>query len=70
MSKVERTSYSYIEQTFPKVDELERQCIDILIEDLKSYGINNTSPEFLVIESRITTLVGKIKEKATEKLRE
>lgn len=70
MSKAERISYSYIEQTCPKVNELERQCIDILIEDLKSFGIYDTSQEFLVIESRISTLVGKIKEQATEKLRE
>ena len=74
MSYAERMSYGYIEQTCPKVDELESKCLELIQEDLESKlkGIlDNAQIQMIsdLVQYRVETLVGMIKEFATEPLR-
>ena len=74
MSYAERLSYTYIEQTCPKVDELESKCLELIQEDLESKlkeTLDNDQIQVIsgLVQYRVETLVGKIKEFATEPLR-
>lgn len=69
MSKAQRESLNYINETCPKVNELEEQCIEIIIKDLELCNIPDMSDLSLLIQRRVATLVGKIKEHATEPMR-
>lgn len=69
MSKAERESLNYINETCPKVNELEEQCIELIIKDLELRDIPDMSDLSLLIQRRVSTLVGKIKEHATEPMR-
>ncbi len=74
MSYAERMSYGYIEQTCPKVDKLESKCLELIQEDLESKlkGIlDNAQIQMIgdLVQYRVETLVGMIKEFATEPLR-
>ena len=74
MSYSERLSYGYIEQTCPKVDSLEIKCLELIQEDLEHNLTGLLSKEQTqsigdLIEYRVSTLVGMIKEFATEPLR-
>ena len=74
MFYAEKMSYGYIEQTCPKVDELESKCLELIQEDLESKlkGIlDNTQIQMIsdLVQYRLETLVGMIKEFATEPLR-
>ena len=74
MSCAERMSYGYIEQTCPKVDALENKCLDLIQEDLegKLGGLLNKDQIQMIgdlVQHRVETLVGMIKEFATEPLR-
>ena len=74
MSYAERLSYTYIEQTCPKVDGLESKCLELIQEDLecKLKGtLDNVQVQMIsdLVQYRVETLVGMIKEFATEPLR-
>ena len=74
MSYAERMSYGYIEQTCPKVDELESKCLELIQEDLESKlkeTLDNAQVQMIsdLVQYRVETLVGMIKEFATEPLR-
>ena len=74
MFYAEKMSYGYIEQTCPKVDELESKCLELIQEDLESKlkGIlDNAQIQMIsdLVQNRVETLVGMIKEFATEPLR-
>lgn len=74
MSYSERLSYGYIEQTCPKVDSLEIRCLELIQEDLDHNLTGLLSKEQIqsvgdLVEHRVSTLVGMIKEFATEPLR-
>lgn len=69
MSKAERESLNYINETCPKVNELEGQCIELIIKDLELCNIPDMSDLSLLIQRRVSTLVGMIKEHATEPMR-
>ena len=69
MSKAERESLNYINETCPKVNELEERCIELIIKDLELCDIPDISDLSLLIQHRVSTLVGKIKEHATEPMR-
>ena len=69
MSKAERESLNYINETCPKVNELEEQCIELIIKDLELCNIPDMSDLSLLIQRRVSTLVGMIKEHATEPMR-
>ena len=74
MSYAERLSYTYIEQTCPKVDALESKCLELIQEDLEgklSDLLNKDQIQMVgdLVQYRVETLVGMIKEFATEPLR-
>lgn len=74
MSYAERLSYRYIEQTCPKVDALESKCLELIQEDLESKlkeTLDNDQIQVIgyLVQYRVETLVGMIKEFATEPLR-
>ena len=74
MSYSERLSYDYIEQTCPKVNNLEIKCLELIQEDLEQNLTGLLSKEQVrsvgdLVEYRVSTLVGMIKEFATEPLR-
>lgn len=73
MSRAERESYNYIEQTCPIVDSLERKCLELIQEDLENELSYLSAPLINGIgdkvQYRVETLVGKIKEQVTEKFR-
>ena len=74
MFYAERMSYGYIEQTCPKVDELESKCLELIQEDLehKLKGtLDNAQIQMIsdLVQYRVETLVGMIKEFATEPFR-
>lgn len=62
----ERLSYGYIKQTCHIVNSLEDECLELLLVDLKDID----TKYFDIIQYRIETLVGKIKEHATEPSRD
>ena len=67
MSYAERLSYTYIEQTCPKVDGLESKCLELIQEDLecKLKGtLDNVQVQMIsdLVQYRVETLVGMIKE--------
>lgn len=75
MSYAERLSYGYIEQTCPKVDALENKCLELIQEDLEGeLGalLNKDQIQMIgdLVQYRVETLVGMIKEFATEPLRD
>lgn len=71
MSNAEKLSLDYIGHTCPIVNQLESDCIDILREDFIRHGFGSEWESLnYLIENRIGILVGKIKENATEKLRD
>lgn len=71
MSNAEKLSLNYIGHTCPIVDGLELDCIDIIYKDFIKLGYSDEWEKLrYIIEGRIGTLVGKIKENATEKLRD
>ena len=75
MSYAERLSYGYIEQTCPKVDALEYKCLELIQEDLEGkLGdlLNKDQIQMIgnLVQYRVETLVGMIKEFVTEPLRE
>lgn len=73
MSRAERESYNYIEQTCPIVNSLERKCLELIQEDLENELSYLSAPLINGIcdkvHFRVETLVGKIKEQVTEKFR-
>ena len=74
MSYAERLSYVYIEQTCPKVDALAYKCLELIQEDLESKlkeTLDNDQIQVIgdLVQYRVETLVGMIKEFATEPLR-
>ena len=74
MFYAEKKSYGYIEQTCPKVDELESKCLELIQEDLESKlkeTLDNDQIQVIsgLVQYRVETLVGMIKEFATEPLR-
>lgn len=74
MSKAERDSYGYVEQTCPIVDALTATCLELIQEDLENKFRHHIEEDALhlitdQIQYRVETLIGKIKENATEKLR-
>ena len=74
MFYAEKMSYGYIEQTCPKVDELESKCLELIQEDLESKlegTLDNAQIQMIsdLVQYRVETLVGMIKEFATEPLR-
>ena len=75
MSYAERLSYVYIEQTCPKVDALEYKCLELIQEDLEGKLEDLLNKDMIqmigdLIQHRVETFVGMIKEFATEPLRE
>ena len=74
MSRADRESYNYIEQTCPIVDSLERKCLELIQEDLENELSYLSAPLINGIgdkvQYRVETLVGKIKEQVTEKFRD
>lgn len=71
MPNAEKLSLEYIGHTCPIVDGLELDCIDIIHKDFTQQGyVDEWEKLRHIIEGRIGTLVGKIKENATEKLRD
>lgn len=74
MSYAEKMSYKYIEQTCPKVDELESKCLELIQEDLEGKLGDLLNKDHIqmvgdLVQYRVETLVGMIKEFATEPLR-
>ena len=75
MSYAERLSYGYIEQTCPKVNALEYKCLELIQEDLEGKLGDSLNKDMIqmvgdLVQYRVETLVGMIKEFATEPLRE
>lgn len=73
MSKAERESYGYIDQTCPIVDALAATCMELIQKDLEE-GLSSLSKNIIddardKIQYRVETLVGKIKDQATKPLR-
>lgn len=67
MSYAERLSYVYIEQTCPKVNELEYTCLELIQEDLKGKLGDLLNKDMIqsvgdLVQYRVETLVGMIKE--------
>ncbi|MBQ0111512.1 MAG: hypothetical protein KBT03_00110 [Bacteroidales bacterium] len=73
MSKAERESYGYVDQTCPIVDSLTQTCLELIQKDLEE-SLCFLSKNLIdgvgdKIQYRVETLIGKIKENATEPLR-
>lgn len=75
MSYAERMSFDYVEQTCPAVDALTDTCLELVQEDLEKLLLGILTQEQIqeigdLVQYRVVTLIGKVKNNATEKMRE
>lgn len=74
MSYAERMSFDYVEQTCPAVDALTDTCLELVQEDLEKLLSGILTQEQIqeigdFVQYRVETLIGKVKDNATERLR-
>lgn len=65
-------STDIIDQTCPVVDDLTQTCLSLIDDDFRDIGLEGgyDNEIWKLVEKRVNTLVGKIKENATEKMRD